>query len=92
MLGFSLSHYLAFLFRYGRCQIPNVFFILFLLATIAGLIISETIQFAFHIASLSLSVIAMLGATALYALSKNMGTATMNITFRIGYNKHHTKV
>jgi Na+/H+ antiporter NhaD/arsenite permease-like protein len=40
-----------------------------LLATIIGFIISDTIHFAFHIASLSLSVIAMLGATFLYALS-----------------------
>ena len=43
-----------------------------LLATIAGFIISETIQFAFHIASLSLSVIAMLGATVLYTLVMNV--------------------
>jgi hypothetical protein len=42
-----------------------------LLSTIAGFIISEFIHFAFHVSNnFSLSIIAMLGATVLYALSK----------------------
>jgi Na+/H+ antiporter NhaD/arsenite permease-like protein len=54
-----------------------------LLATIAGFIISETIQFAFHIASLSLSVIAMLGATALYALSSERREILVSVDYSV---------
>ena len=54
-----------------------------LLATIAGFIISETIQFAFHIASLSLSVIAMLGATVLYALSNERREILISVDYSV---------
>jgi Na+/H+ antiporter NhaD/arsenite permease-like protein len=57
--------------------------IVILSATIAGFIISETIQFAFHIASLSLSVIAMLGATALYALSSQRRNILVSVDYSV---------
>ena len=42
-----------------------------LLLTISGFVLSETVQFVFHFSiNFSLSIIAMLGATTLYALSK----------------------
>jgi Na+/H+ antiporter NhaD/arsenite permease-like protein len=54
-----------------------------LLATIIGFIISEVIQFAFHIAGLSLSVIAMLGATALYALSSERRNILVSVDYSV---------
>jgi Na+/H+ antiporter NhaD/arsenite permease-like protein len=54
-----------------------------LLTTIIGFTISETIQFAFHIASLSLSVIAMLGATALYALSNERREILVSVDYSV---------
>lgn len=54
-----------------------------LLATIIGFIISEILQFAFHIAGLSLSVIAMLGATALYALSSERRNILVSVDFSV---------
>ena len=57
--------------------------IVILSATIAGFIISETIQFAFHIASLSLSVIAMLGATVLYALSNERREILISVDYSV---------
>jgi Na+/H+ antiporter NhaD/arsenite permease-like protein len=57
--------------------------IVILLATIAGFIISDIIQFAFHIANLSLSIIAMLGATALYALGKERREILVSVDYSV---------
>lgn len=54
-----------------------------LMATIGGFIISEIIQFAFHITILSLSVIAMLGATSLYALSKERRQILISVDYSV---------
>jgi Na+/H+ antiporter NhaD/arsenite permease-like protein len=55
-----------------------------LLATIAGLIISDIIQFAYHTTTnLSLSIIAMLGATAIYALSKERREILVSVDYSV---------
>jgi Na+/H+ antiporter NhaD/arsenite permease-like protein len=55
-----------------------------LLATIAGFIISDILQFAYHTTTnLSLSIIAMLGATALYALSKERGEILVSVDYSV---------
>jgi Na+/H+ antiporter NhaD/arsenite permease-like protein len=43
--------------------------VVILLVTIVGFIISEILQFIFHVAYFSISVVAVIGATALYAFS-----------------------
>jgi Na+/H+ antiporter NhaD/arsenite permease-like protein len=57
--------------------------IVILLATIAGFIISEFIQFVFHITALSLSVIAILGATVLYAFSNDRIQILQSVDYSI---------
>src|SRR5207244_5650674 len=57
--------------------------IVILLATIAGFIISEFVQFVFHITTLSLSVIAILGATALYAFSNDRIQILQSVDYSI---------
>ena len=56
-----------------------------LLATIAGFIISDILQFAYPHATinLSLSIIAMLGATALYALSKERREILISVDYSV---------
>ncbi|MGB6672484.1 MAG: hypothetical protein WBE34_08620 [Candidatus Nitrosopolaris sp.] len=44
--------------------------VIILLFTVAGFVISEVRQFLFHVVYFSISVIAVLGATALYAFSR----------------------
>jgi Na+/H+ antiporter NhaD/arsenite permease-like protein len=60
--------------------------IVILLATIAGFVISDIIQFAYPHATttnLSLSIIAMLGATALYALSKERREILVSVDYSV---------
>ena len=59
--------------------------IIILLATIAGFIISDILQFAYPHATvnLSLSIIAMLGATALYALSKERREILVSVDYSV---------
>ena len=59
--------------------------IIILLTTIAGFIISDIIQFAYpHITTnLSLSIIALLGATALYALSKERREILVSVDYSV---------
>jgi Na+/H+ antiporter NhaD/arsenite permease-like protein len=54
-----------------------------LLATIAGFIISEVIQFVLHITTLSLSVIAILGAAVLYAFSNERIQILQSVDYSI---------
>jgi Na+/H+ antiporter NhaD/arsenite permease-like protein len=56
-----------------------------LLATIAGFIMSDILQFAYPHATinLSLSIIAMLGATALYALSKERRGILISVDYSV---------
>jgi Na+/H+ antiporter NhaD/arsenite permease-like protein len=56
-----------------------------LLATIAGFIISDTLQFVYphNTANLSLSIIAMLGATVLYALSKERREILVSVDYSV---------
>ena len=46
--------------------------VIILLFTIAGFVISEVLQFHFHVVYFSISVIAVLGDTALYAFSRQL--------------------
>ncbi len=55
-----------------------------LLATIAGFVVSELVQFIFHFANnFSLSIVAMLGATTLYALSKERREILTSVDYSI---------
>jgi Na+/H+ antiporter NhaD/arsenite permease-like protein len=55
-----------------------------LLLTIAGFILSETVQFIFHFANnFSLSIIAMLGATILYAISKERREILASVDYSV---------
>ena len=58
--------------------------IIILLTTIAGFIISDLLQFAYHTkANLSLSTIALLGATALYALAKERMEILVTVDYSV---------
>ena len=55
-----------------------------LLLTISGFVLSETVQFVFHFSvNFSLSIIAMLGATTLYALSKERKEILSSVNYRV---------
>jgi Na+/H+ antiporter NhaD/arsenite permease-like protein len=55
-----------------------------LLLTIAGFILSETVQFIFHFSNnFSLSIIAMLGATILYAISKERREILASVDYSV---------
>ncbi|HJT47536.1 MAG TPA: SLC13 family permease [Nitrososphaeraceae archaeon] len=58
--------------------------IIILLTTIAGFMISDLLQFAYHTkANLSLSTIALLGATALYALAKERMEILVTVDYSV---------
>jgi Na+/H+ antiporter NhaD/arsenite permease-like protein len=56
--------------------------VIILLFTIAGFVISEVLQFLFHVVYFSISVIAVLGATALYAFSRER----RELLYRVNYS------
>ncbi len=59
-------------------------FIAVLILTITGFILSEILKFVFHFANnFSLSTIAMLGATALYALSKERREILASVDYSV---------
>ena len=55
-----------------------------LLLTLSGFVLSETVQFVFHFSiNFSLSIIAMLGATTLYALSKERKEILSSVNYLV---------
>jgi Na+/H+ antiporter NhaD/arsenite permease-like protein len=55
-----------------------------LLLTISGFVLSETVQFVFHFSvNFSLGIIAMLGATTLYALSKERKEILSSVNYPV---------
>jgi Na+/H+ antiporter NhaD/arsenite permease-like protein len=57
--------------------------VIILLLTIAGFIISEILEFLFHITYYNISVIAALGAIALYALSNERRELLYNVDYSV---------
>jgi len=57
--------------------------VIILLFTIAGFVISEILQFLLHVVYFSISIIAVLGATALYALSNERRELLYNVNYSV---------
>ena len=57
--------------------------VIILLFTVAGFVISEVLQFLFHVVYFSISVIAVLGATALYAFSRERRELMYNVNYSV---------
>ena len=57
--------------------------VIILLFTVAGFVISEVLQFLFHVVYFSISVIAVLGATALYAFSRERRELMYNVNYPV---------
>lgn len=57
--------------------------VMILLLTIAGFVISEILQFLLHVVYFSISIIAVLGATALYAFSKERRELLYNVNYSV---------
>jgi Na+/H+ antiporter NhaD/arsenite permease-like protein len=57
--------------------------VIILLFTIAGFVISEVLQFLFHVVYFSISVIAVLGATALYAFSRERRELLYKVNYSV---------
>ena len=57
--------------------------VIILLFTVAGFVISEVLQFLFHVVYFSISVIAVLGATALYAFSTERRKLMYNVNYSV---------
>ena len=57
--------------------------VIILLFTISGFVISEILQFLLHVVYFSISIIAVLGATALYALSKERRELLYNVNYSV---------
>ena len=57
--------------------------IIILLFTIAGFVISEALQFLYHVVYFSISVIAVLGATALYAFSRERRELLYKVNYSV---------
>ena len=57
--------------------------VIILLFTVAGFVISEVLQFLFHVVYFSISVIAVLGATAIYAFSRERRELMYNVNYSV---------
>ena len=57
--------------------------VIILLFTIAGFVISEVLQFLFHVVYFSISVIAVLGATALYAFIRERRELLYKVNYSV---------
>jgi Na+/H+ antiporter NhaD/arsenite permease-like protein len=57
--------------------------VIILLFTVAGFVISEALQFLFHVVYFSISVIAVLGATTLYAFSRERRELMYNVNYSV---------
>ncbi|MRN68810.1 MAG: citrate transporter [Nitrosopumilales archaeon] len=70
-------------FKEELSKVPAKISVIILLFTVAGFVISEVLQFLFHVVYFSISVIAVLGATALYAFSRERRELMYNVNYSV---------
>ena len=70
-------------FKEELSKVPAKISVIILLFTVAGFVISEVLQFLFHVVYFSISVVAVLGATALYAFSRERRELMYNVNYSV---------